>query len=258
MGKGPAGLDVPAARKVLGVTRESNREEIRAAFRKASLVAHPDKDGGSTERFVLVGEAYEVLRHGNEDPPGDGDGRGPHGHAPPPTGESQWNQHHSSHRRGGSHHSHAGGPEDETDGHPWGDWDRMGYDPHASHGSSRSHASSKREQRERHVREQKFTEFTRSKGAWDATSGDGWGGNRLWDSPNGRRAAFDHGGFQKHPETSGGAHGGSSRKWYERGQRDAAAGRGRGPRRTEGGGAAAVKGARVSIPTKFSMRPGTI
>ena len=59
VGKGPAGLDVPAARKVLGVTRESNREEIRAAFRKASLVAHPDKDGGSTERFVLVGEAYE-------------------------------------------------------------------------------------------------------------------------------------------------------------------------------------------------------
>ena len=255
VGKGPAGLDVPAARKVLGVTRESNREEIRAAFRKASLVAHPDKDGGSTERFVLVGEAYEVLRHGNEDPPGDGDGRGPHGHAPPPTGESQWNQHHSSHRRGGSHHSHAGGPEDETDGHPWGDWDRMGYDPHASHGSSRSHASSKREQRERHVREQKFTEFTRSKGAWDATSGDGWGGDRLWDSPNGRRAAFDHGGFQKHPETSGGAHGGSSRKWYERGQRDAAAGRGRGPRRTEGGGGRGQRGARLD-PDEVLDAPG--
>ena len=241
VGKGPAGLDVPAARRVLGVTRESNREEIRAAFRKASLVAHPDKDGGSTERFVLVGEAYEVLRHGNEDPPGDGDGRGPHGHAPPPTGESQWNQHHSSHRRGGSHHSHTGGPE-EDDGHPWGDLDRMGYDPHASHGSSRS-ASSKREQRERHVREQKFTEFTRSKGAWDATSGDGWGGN-LWDSPTGRRAAFD-GGFNGGSSPGGNGAGGSSRKWYERGQRDAGAGRGRGPRRTEGGGGRGQRGARV-------------
>ena len=60
-GRGPAGLDAPAARRVLNVTRESTRDEIRAAFRRASLTTHPDKDG-IHRTLHPRGEAYEVLR----------------------------------------------------------------------------------------------------------------------------------------------------------------------------------------------------
>ena len=112
-GRGPAGLDAPAARRVLNVTRESTRDEIRAAFRRASLTTHPDKDGGSTERFVLVGEAYEVLRHGNHDDGGDydddDDGDAGHDDAGHDAGTSRWDAAGHRHRRRRRH------PRDDDD-----------------------------------------------------------------------------------------------------------------------------------------------
>ena len=36
-------------------------EEVRRAYKKAALQAHPDKPGGSTERFKQVARAYENL-----------------------------------------------------------------------------------------------------------------------------------------------------------------------------------------------------
>jgi hypothetical protein len=64
---GDAPLDAVSARRVLGFTGHSaapSTEEVRAAFHKASLSTHPDKQGGSLEQFVRVSEAYEVLRNG--------------------------------------------------------------------------------------------------------------------------------------------------------------------------------------------------
>ena len=201
-GRGPAGLDAPAARRVLNVTRESTRDEIRAAFRRASLTTHPDKDGGSTERFILVGEAYEVLRHVNHHDGGeydDDDGDDGHGHddAGHDAGTSRWDAAgHRHHRR----RRHPRGDDDDDD---------VG----------------------RSFRRRSFDEFARSRGAWDAAGvgvggvggGDGWGGD-LWDSPTGRRraaaAAFGD-------ASAGGDAPGSSRKWYERGRGDASSRGGR-------------------------------
>lgn len=49
--------------KVLGVNKNSRPEEIKNAFRKLSLIHHPDR-GGSVEDFLKIKKAYEVL--GNE------------------------------------------------------------------------------------------------------------------------------------------------------------------------------------------------
>lgn len=55
--------------KVLGLTRNATRDEIKEAFRKLAMQFHPDKHShspnsvkdGATLRFKQVSEAYEVL-----------------------------------------------------------------------------------------------------------------------------------------------------------------------------------------------------
>lgn len=226
-GRGPAGLDAPAARRVLNVTRESTRDEIRAAFRRASLTTHPDKDGGSTERFVLVGEAYEVLRHGNHDDGGDyddDDGDAGHDDAGHDAGTSRWDAAGHRHRRRRRH------PRDDDDYN-----DDVG----------------------RSFRRRSFDEFARSRGAWDAAGvggvgGDGWGGD-LWDSPTGRRraaAAFGD-------ASAGSGNFRASRKWYERGRGDAPRGHAAnagGVRRGTGRDAGGRGGAGGSYPR--NVNPG--
>ena len=46
---------------VLGIDREATSEDVRRAYRKASLRSHPDKPGGSREAFQAIAEAYTVL-----------------------------------------------------------------------------------------------------------------------------------------------------------------------------------------------------
>lgn len=47
--------------ETLGVARDASPDEIRAAYRRAARAAHPDREGGSTERMQAVNGAYVVL-----------------------------------------------------------------------------------------------------------------------------------------------------------------------------------------------------
>ena len=51
--------------KVLGINKNASADEIKKAFRKLAHQYHPDKKGGSEEKFKEVNEAFQVL--GNED-----------------------------------------------------------------------------------------------------------------------------------------------------------------------------------------------
>lgn len=46
--------------EVLGLTQSATAEQIKSAYRRAARDTHPDH-GGSSERFHLVSEAYQVL-----------------------------------------------------------------------------------------------------------------------------------------------------------------------------------------------------
>ena len=50
--------------QILGVTRDTDAEEIKRAYRKLARKYHPDvsKEKNAEERFKEVSEAYEVLR----------------------------------------------------------------------------------------------------------------------------------------------------------------------------------------------------
>ena len=51
--------------EVLGIDRRATAEEVRRAFREKARLHHPDKLGGSAEKFAEVKRAYETL--GNEE-----------------------------------------------------------------------------------------------------------------------------------------------------------------------------------------------
>lgn len=57
------GVDVKRAREVLGVAPLATQAELRRAFREAAKSAHPDRPGGSAERFREVTDAYHLLQH---------------------------------------------------------------------------------------------------------------------------------------------------------------------------------------------------
>jgi molecular chaperone DnaJ len=48
--------------EVLGVSKDASPDEIKKAFRRAAVQHHPDKEGGSEEKFKEINEAYEVLK----------------------------------------------------------------------------------------------------------------------------------------------------------------------------------------------------
>ena len=47
--------------KVLGVARDADAKTVKKAYRKATLKAHPDKEGGSEAKMAALNEAYEIL-----------------------------------------------------------------------------------------------------------------------------------------------------------------------------------------------------
>jgi len=47
--------------EVLGVDRDAGTARIKAAYRKLSGLHHPDKEGGSPDKFREIKEAYDIL-----------------------------------------------------------------------------------------------------------------------------------------------------------------------------------------------------
>lgn len=54
--------------EVLGVPRTASADEIKKRYRKLALEHHPDRSGGSDERFKEIGEAYDVLKDAEKRP----------------------------------------------------------------------------------------------------------------------------------------------------------------------------------------------
>lgn len=50
-----------AAEAILGIRYPYTADEIKAAFRKKSLIVHPDRPGGSTEAFIRLQDARDLL-----------------------------------------------------------------------------------------------------------------------------------------------------------------------------------------------------
>ena len=51
--------------EILGVSRDSDDKEIKAAYRKLAMKNHPDRnpnDASAAERFREASEAYEILK----------------------------------------------------------------------------------------------------------------------------------------------------------------------------------------------------
>jgi DnaJ-class molecular chaperone len=47
--------------QILGVDKDSSKEEIKRAFRKLAAKYHPDKKTGDEAKFKEISEAYAVL-----------------------------------------------------------------------------------------------------------------------------------------------------------------------------------------------------
>src|SRR5688572_16769938 len=48
--------------EVLGIGKDASADEIKKSFRRLAVQHHPDKEGGSEEKFKEINEAYEVLK----------------------------------------------------------------------------------------------------------------------------------------------------------------------------------------------------
>ena len=46
---------------ILGIDSKATPDDIKKAFRKLSLIYHPDRDTGDNEKFKNITSAYEVL-----------------------------------------------------------------------------------------------------------------------------------------------------------------------------------------------------
>ena len=47
---------------VLGVDRNASEEQLKKAYKKQSMQHHPDRNGGSEEKFKQINEAYSALK----------------------------------------------------------------------------------------------------------------------------------------------------------------------------------------------------
>jgi len=52
--------------KILGVNKNSSKEEIKSAYRKLAKDYHPDANGGNDSKFKQINEAYEILTNSEQ------------------------------------------------------------------------------------------------------------------------------------------------------------------------------------------------
>ena len=52
--------------QILGVSKTATEDEIKKAFRKLAHQHHPDKQGGNTEKFKEINEAYQILSNADK------------------------------------------------------------------------------------------------------------------------------------------------------------------------------------------------
>ena len=50
--------------EILDITPEASQIEIVSQFRKLAHIHHPDKNNGESKKFILIQEAYSVLKDG--------------------------------------------------------------------------------------------------------------------------------------------------------------------------------------------------
>lgn len=72
----------------LELNKNASEEEIRKSYRKLSLKYHPDKPGGSAEKFKVIQKAYEVLTDPDKKSYYDNTGQDPDQRKSAPTGFS--------------------------------------------------------------------------------------------------------------------------------------------------------------------------
>lgn len=78
-------MSSPDLYAILGADRGATEEDLKKAYRRAALLAHPDKPTGSKEKFQAVNEAYTILSNPSAREEYDRTGRVPQGgEAPPP------------------------------------------------------------------------------------------------------------------------------------------------------------------------------
>ena len=56
----------PARALARSAAPSASSADVKAAYKRRALGAHPDKEGGSEEAFKALGEAYDVLRDAAE------------------------------------------------------------------------------------------------------------------------------------------------------------------------------------------------
>lgn len=62
-------MDVPVARRVLGVDPTTEWDDVRLRYRALIRRAHPDVEGGSTERATELNLAFATLLRARREPP---------------------------------------------------------------------------------------------------------------------------------------------------------------------------------------------
>ncbi|KAL8286673.1 hypothetical protein RQP46_004201 [Phenoliferia psychrophenolica] len=189
-------LTIDEARATLGVDSNSTPDEIKAAYKKAALETHPDKNSNSPESTLLfqrVSAAYETCTKYREAPPGFGGNGG------------------FSFRR--PRHTHF---EDDSDDDEDDDSDGESYydseDEYGGYGDEDEgpygHSSA-------------FFEFLFSN-MMNGGGGGGGGGRQNRNTPFGSRAAFEQFRQKMHPETDQQRHARLAREDHERQLRTAA------------------------------------
>lgn len=51
---------------VLGIAADAPMSEVTAAYRRMAQLHHPDRNGGSYEKFIQIKQAYDALRTKHE------------------------------------------------------------------------------------------------------------------------------------------------------------------------------------------------